>query len=231
MTGGELFSSCLANEGVEVVFGLPCAEFAPILAALDEHWIQFVPVRHPAAAVSLAEGGYRAGGPISAMLGGPRPDAAHLLPGRIAAGLAGVPLQLVVTVLQDRLDLFRPTPEPTAPACGTSSRVSWRGSELQRARARRAADPGAACTRSTQSARSQSSSRCVVCVTGDGAMGFHFLEMQSAARAGLAVKTVVCVGTGCKAEIALPVDLARRLAEVRRRPHGVAGAARGGSWI
>jgi acetolactate synthase-1/2/3 large subunit len=33
--------------------------------------------------------------------------------------------------------------------------------------------------------------RDVVCVTGDGAAGFHFMEMQSAAREGLAITTVV----------------------------------------
>ncbi len=34
--------------------------------------------------------------------------------------------------------------------------------------------------------------RDVVCVTGDGAAGFHFMEMQSAAREGLKVTTIVC---------------------------------------
>ena len=34
--------------------------------------------------------------------------------------------------------------------------------------------------------------RDVVCVTGDGAAGFHFMEMQSAARERLKVTTVVC---------------------------------------
>jgi len=34
--------------------------------------------------------------------------------------------------------------------------------------------------------------REVVCVTGDGAAGFHFMEMQSAAREGLRLTTVVC---------------------------------------
>jgi acetolactate synthase-1/2/3 large subunit len=33
--------------------------------------------------------------------------------------------------------------------------------------------------------------REVVCVTGDGAAGFHFMEMQSAARDGIKVTTVV----------------------------------------
>jgi acetolactate synthase-1/2/3 large subunit len=34
--------------------------------------------------------------------------------------------------------------------------------------------------------------REVVCVTGDGAAGFHVMEMQSAAREGLKLTTVVC---------------------------------------
>lgn len=34
--------------------------------------------------------------------------------------------------------------------------------------------------------------RDVVCVTGDGAAGFNFMEMQSAAREGLKITTVVC---------------------------------------
>jgi acetolactate synthase-1/2/3 large subunit len=34
--------------------------------------------------------------------------------------------------------------------------------------------------------------RAVVCVTGDGAAGFHFLELQSAVREGLALTVVVC---------------------------------------
>jgi acetolactate synthase-1/2/3 large subunit len=33
--------------------------------------------------------------------------------------------------------------------------------------------------------------REVVCVTGDGAAGFHIMEMQSAAREGLAITTIV----------------------------------------
>ena len=34
-------------------------------------------------------------------------------------------------------------------------------------------------------------SREVVCVTGDGAAGFHFMEMQSAARENLKITTIV----------------------------------------
>jgi acetolactate synthase-1/2/3 large subunit len=41
-------------------------------------------------------------------------------------------------------------------------------------------------------AKLASPEREVVCVTGDGAAGFHFLELQSAAREGLALTVVVC---------------------------------------
>ncbi len=41
-------------------------------------------------------------------------------------------------------------------------------------------------------AKLASPGRDVVCVTGDGAAGFHFLELQSAAREGLELTTVVC---------------------------------------
>jgi acetolactate synthase-1/2/3 large subunit len=43
--------------------------------------------------------------------------------------------------------------------------------------------------------------RDAVSVTGDGAAGFHFFEMQSAAREGLAVETVVLAeGSGTMGE-------------------------------
>ena len=49
ITGGELLARCLASEGVRFVFGLPCPEVDPLLAALDANEIRFVPVRHEAA--------------------------------------------------------------------------------------------------------------------------------------------------------------------------------------
>ena len=40
MTGGELLARALANEGVKFVFGLPCPEIDPLLAALDANGIR-----------------------------------------------------------------------------------------------------------------------------------------------------------------------------------------------
>ena len=45
-TGGELLARALANEGVKFVFGLPCPEIDPLLAALDANGIRFVTIRH-----------------------------------------------------------------------------------------------------------------------------------------------------------------------------------------
>lgn len=111
ISGGELFVRCLANEGVEFVFGLPCPEVDPILAALDDHGIRFVPVRHEAAGVHMAEGLYKTSGRVAAVIGNPGPGSANLLPGVITARHEGVPV-LVLTA-QHRLGVVYPSPPTT----------------------------------------------------------------------------------------------------------------------
>ena len=85
INGGELLARCLANEGVKFIFGLPCPEIDPLLAALEKYDIRLVPIRHEAAAVHMAEGVYRTSGQVAAVLGNPGPGSANLLPGRLAA--------------------------------------------------------------------------------------------------------------------------------------------------
>jgi acetolactate synthase-1/2/3 large subunit len=109
VTGGELFVRCLANEGVRLVFGLPCPELDPILAALDG--LRFVPVRHEAAGVHMAEGLYKTSGEVAAVLGNPGPGSANLLPGVITARHEGVPV--LVATAQHRLGLVYPSPPST----------------------------------------------------------------------------------------------------------------------
>src|SRR5512139_349774 len=124
ITGGELIVRCLAAEGVRFVFGLPCPEIEPILAVLDNYAMRFVPVRHEAAAVHMAEGVYKTTGGVAAVIGNPGPGSANLLPGVVTARHEGVPV-LVITAQhrlgivypappstfqgQDQLDVFRPT--------------------------------------------------------------------------------------------------------------------------
>jgi acetolactate synthase-1/2/3 large subunit len=111
ISGGELFVRGLAAEGVRFVFGLPCPEVDPLLAELEAHGLRFVPVRHEAAGVHMAEGLYKTGGEVAAVLGNPGPGSANLLPGVVTARHEGVPV-LVVTA-QHRLGLVYPSPPST----------------------------------------------------------------------------------------------------------------------
>jgi acetolactate synthase-1/2/3 large subunit len=111
MTGGELLARCLAVEGVRFVFGLPCPELDPLLAALDAQGIRLVPVRHEAAGVYMAEGLYKTSGQVAAVLGNPGPGSANLLPGAVTARHEGVPV--VVITAQHRLGIVYPAPPST----------------------------------------------------------------------------------------------------------------------
>jgi acetolactate synthase-1/2/3 large subunit len=123
ITGGELLARALANEGVRFVFGLPCPEIDPFLAALDANGIRFVTIRHEAAAVHMAEGLYKTTGQVAVVLGNPGPGSANLLPGMVTAKHEGVPVLAITSQHragivypatpatfqgQDQLDLFKP---------------------------------------------------------------------------------------------------------------------------
>ena len=111
ITGGELLARCLAAEGIDLVFGLPCPELDPFLQALDGNGIRFVPVRHEAAAVHMAQGVYKTTGRVAAVAGNPGPGSANLLPGLITALHEGVPV-LAITA-QHRLEIVYPSPPST----------------------------------------------------------------------------------------------------------------------
>jgi acetolactate synthase-1/2/3 large subunit len=111
ITGGELLARCLASEGVRFVFGLPCPEVDPLLAALEGHEMRFVPIRHEAAAAHMAEGLYKTTGQAAAVLGNPGPGSANLLPGVITARHEGVPL--IAITAQHRLGIVYPSPPST----------------------------------------------------------------------------------------------------------------------
>jgi acetolactate synthase I/II/III large subunit len=111
MTGGELLARCLAIEGVRFVFGLPSPEVDPLLAALAEQRMRFVPVRHEAAGAHMAEGLYKTTGQVAAVIGNPGPGSANLIPGVITARHEGVPL--VAITAQHRLGIVYPSPPST----------------------------------------------------------------------------------------------------------------------
>jgi acetolactate synthase I/II/III large subunit len=109
--GAELLLRCLVGEGVKFVFGLPSPEVDPLLAKLEQYQVRFVPVRHEAAAVHMAEGLYKTTGEVAAVLGNPGPGSANLLPGVITALHEGVPV--IVITAQHRLGIVYPSPPST----------------------------------------------------------------------------------------------------------------------
>ena len=111
ITGGELLVRCLAAEGIKFVFGLPCPEVDPLLAKLEQYELRFVPVRHEAAGVHMAEGLYKTTGQVAAVLGNPGPGSANLLPGVITARHEGV--AVVIITAQHRLGIVYPSPPST----------------------------------------------------------------------------------------------------------------------
>src|SRR5208282_3621155 len=130
ITGAELLLRCLVGEGVRFVFGLPCPEVDPLLAKLEQYEVRFVPVRHEAAAVHMAEGLYKTAGQVAVVLGNPGPGSANLLPGLVTARHEGVPVLAITSQHragivypstpatfqgQDQLDLFKPAVKWGAP--------------------------------------------------------------------------------------------------------------------
>ena len=111
LDGGRLLARCLANEGLRFVFGLPSPEIDPLLAALDEHGIRLVPIRHEAAGAHMAEGLYKSTGQVAAVIGNPGPGSANLLAGVITARHEGVPMLAITS--QHRLGLVYPSPPST----------------------------------------------------------------------------------------------------------------------
>lgn len=111
VTGAELLLKCLVGEGVKFVFGIPCPEVDPMLAKLEQYGARFVPVRHEAAAVHMAEGLYKTTGQPAAVLGNPGPGSANLIPGVITARHEGV--AVFVITAQHRLGNVYPSPPST----------------------------------------------------------------------------------------------------------------------
>ena len=122
--GGQLLARCLANEGVRFVFGLPSPEIDPLLAALEEHGIRLVPVRHEAAGAHMAEGLYKTTGQVAAVIGNPGPGSANLLAGVITARHEGVPMVAITS--QHRLGIVYPSPPVDLPGTGSARRLPRR---------------------------------------------------------------------------------------------------------
>jgi acetolactate synthase-1/2/3 large subunit len=92
MNGAELFVACLAEEGVEVVFGLPGEENLDLLEALRTSGIRLVVTRHEQHAAFMAATWGRLTGRAGVCLATLGPGATNLVTGIAHANLCGVPL-------------------------------------------------------------------------------------------------------------------------------------------
>ncbi len=92
MNTAELLVSCLENEGVEYIFGLPGEENLQLLQALKRSSIQFVTTRHEQGAAFMADVYGRLTGKAGVCLSTLGPGATNLMTGVADANLDRAPL-------------------------------------------------------------------------------------------------------------------------------------------
>ncbi len=92
MNTAELLVSCLENEGVEYVFGLPGEENLDVLEALKKSSIKFITTRHEQGAAFMADVYGRLTGKAGVCLSTLGPGATNLMTGVADANLDGAPL-------------------------------------------------------------------------------------------------------------------------------------------
>jgi acetolactate synthase-1/2/3 large subunit len=84
ITGGEVLKRCLIQEGVRYVFGVPGDQLYPLLDAIyKDKRIEFITMRHEAAAAHAADAWTRATGQPGVCIGTVGPGAANLIGGFI----------------------------------------------------------------------------------------------------------------------------------------------------
>lgn len=97
LTGGDILTECLIQEGVEKVFGVPGDQLYPFLDAMcKSDQIDFVLTRHEQAAAHAADAWARVTGEPGVCLGTVGPGAADLVPGVYVAYADSIPM-IVIT--------------------------------------------------------------------------------------------------------------------------------------
>ncbi len=96
LTGGEVLKRCLVQEGVRYVFGVPGDQLYPLLDAIyKDKRIDFITMRHEAAAAHAADAWARATGQPGVCLGTVGPGAANLIGGVYPAFSDGIPIVVI----------------------------------------------------------------------------------------------------------------------------------------
>jgi hypothetical protein len=92
LTGAEAVVRCLAEEGVDTVFGYPGGQIMPLYDALYDSPLRHILTVHEQGAVHAADGYARASGRVGVCIATSGPGATNLVTGLAAAHLDSVPL-------------------------------------------------------------------------------------------------------------------------------------------
>lgn len=92
ITAAEALVKCLEKEKVEIIFGIPGANIAPVYDALYNSGIKHILVRHEQGAVHAADGYARATGRVGVCIATSGPGATNLVTGVANAYMDSVPL-------------------------------------------------------------------------------------------------------------------------------------------
>ncbi|MHB1376723.1 MAG: biosynthetic-type acetolactate synthase large subunit [Candidatus Humimicrobiaceae bacterium] len=93
INGSKMLLKCLANEGVEVIFGYPGGKVIPIYDAIyDDKKIKHILVRHEQCAAHAADGYARATGKTGVCLATSGPGATNLITGIANAYMDSIPI-------------------------------------------------------------------------------------------------------------------------------------------
>jgi len=97
LTGGEVLKRCLVQENVRYIFGVPGDQLYPLLDAVyKDKRIEFITMRHEAAAAHVADAWARVTGELGVCLGTVGPGAANMIGGVYPAFADSIPM-IVIT--------------------------------------------------------------------------------------------------------------------------------------
>jgi len=92
LTGSDILARALAEEGVEVIFGIPGGVTLPLMKAFETAKFRFILTRHEQAAAHMAEGYARATGRVGVCLATSGPGATNLITGIADAFMDSTPI-------------------------------------------------------------------------------------------------------------------------------------------
>ena len=131
LTGAEIFVRCLAEQGIDYVFGYPGGAVLPIYDALDQQdKVKHVLVRHEQAATHAADGYARATGRPGVVLVTSGPGATNAVTGIATAYMDSIPMVILTGQVPTPVigsDAFQEVDRHFTPAVGRDPAAFARG--------------------------------------------------------------------------------------------------------